>query len=446
MGPDWKELEPRLREWGIFRDTPADYAELRGAEAGERVLITEREPKAFLAAFFAALRKECAIFLASSDWKQERFEYLFRLIGPHYILGPLPSRVSHDVEEVSRKKRDWPAVMVPTGGTTGEIRYAIHTWDTLCVSARSFHSHHGGDAINSCCVLPLYHVSGLMQVVRSLISGGRIQFLDYHSLLRREFPEISPKDQFISLVPTQLIRLMHDEHILDWLRQFRSILLGGGPTGEKLLQAARDEELPLAPCYGLTESAALVSLLESKDFRAGKTGVGRPLPHAQVYIREPTGLPTRSGTIGRIIINSDALFRGYYPDVAQSLDDGFATEDEGFFDEDGFLHIVRRLDRTINTGGEKVNPHHVERVLMETGQFSEVFVTGAPDPEWGERVVAIYVPKVGSENPMEEALRSAIESRFNAHEIPKKWIGVAEIPVNSLGKPDVCEILKDSGL
>ncbi len=443
MGPDWKKLEPRLQEWGIHRDAPSEDSGLEGAEAGERVLITEREPEAFLAAFFAALKKECAIFLACADWNRERFEYILRITRPHYVRGGLPPRIFHQIEVEDRERRDWPAVMIPTGGTTGEIRYAIHTWDTLHAAAQSFHSHHGSEAINCCCLLPLYHVSGLMQVVRSLMSGGRISFLDYHSLLGREFPKFDPKDQFISLVPTQLIRLMRDERILEWLRQFRCILLGGGPSGEKLLQAARKEELPLAPCYGLTESAALVTLLDKDEFRTGKTGVGRPLRHAQVFIREPTELPARPGTIGRIIINSDALFRGYYPNLAQSLDDGFATEDEGYFDEDGILHFVRRQDRAINTGGEKVNPHHVERILMESGQFSEVFVTSAPDPEWGERVVAVYVPKEESGKLMEETLKSAIESRLDAHEIPKRWVRVAEIPLNSLGKPELDRILEE---
>lgn len=445
MGLNWKELEPRLAEWGVFHNTSVDFVELKEVEAGERVLITEREPEAFLGAFFTALRKGCAIFLASPDWKRRRFEYLLRLIRPHYIQGPLPFQVSYEVGEMSRKGLDRPAVMVPTGGTTGEIRYAIHTWETLCVAARSFCSFHGGKAINSCCMLPLYHVSGLMQVIRSLVSGGRIQFLDYHSLLRCEFPEISPEDQFISLVPTQLIRLMRDERTLDWLRQFSCILLGGSPAREKLLQAARDEELPLSPCYGLTESGALVTMLESKDFLAGKIGVGRSLPHAQIFIREPTDLHAKPGTIGRIIIKSDALFRGYYPEVTEFSEGGFATEDEGFFDGNGSLHIVRRLDRAINTGGEKVNPNYVEKVLMETGQFSEVLVTGAPDPEWGEQVVAIYVPRVESKKPVQSVVWNAMGLKLNAHEIPKRWIKLSEIPVNSLGKPDIDEILKDGG-
>ncbi len=445
MGLNWKELEPRLAEWGVFHDTSVGCVELKEAEAGERVLITEREPKAFLVAFFTALKKGCAIFLASPDWKQGRFEYLLRLIRPHYIQGPRPFQVSHEVREMSGKRLEQPAVMVPTGGTTGEIRYTIHNWETLCVAARGFNSFHGGEPINACCMLPLYHVSGLMQVVRSLVSGGRIQFLDYHSILRCKFPEISPKGQFISLVPTQLIRLMRDERILDWLRQFSCILLGGSPAREKLLQAARDAELPLSPCYGLTESGALVTMLESKDFLAGKIGVGRSLPHAQVLIREPTGLPARPGTIGRIIIKSDALFQGYYPEVTEFSEGGFATEDEGFFDENGFLHIVRRLDKVINTGGEKVNPDYVEKVLMETGQFSEVLVTGAPDSEWGEQVVAIYVPRVGLEKPVQSVVWNAMGLNLSAHEIPKQWIKLSEIPVNSLGKPDIDEILKDGG-
>ncbi len=98
--------------------------------------------------------------------------------------------------------------MIPTGGSSGEVRFAIHTWDNLFIAADGFYEYFGREPLHNCCVLPLYHVSGLMQVFRSLVSEGSLNFFEYKALLKGILPEIEPEHYFLSLVPTQLIRLL----------------------------------------------------------------------------------------------------------------------------------------------------------------------------------------------------------------------------------------------
>src|SRR5690606_2732989 len=101
--------------------------------------------------------------------------------------------------------------------------------------------------------LPLHHVSGLMQVVRSGVTGGSLTLLDGRTLGRGTFPPV-PADAVTSLVPTQLARLLDSSGGAAWLRGFKAVFLGGGPAWPELLQRARRERVPLAPCYGMTET------------------------------------------------------------------------------------------------------------------------------------------------------------------------------------------------
>lgn len=432
----WERAYPSLSSFGISSSDSSNGDTLKKAAPGDRVLIVERDPRAFVGAFLTAVERDCAVFLADPDWNVARMECLLKLIRPHLVIGTLPSEThnalgAHDCSEGAR-----PAIMIPTGGSSWGIRFAVHTWDTLRIAAEGFWSCFGREPLNFSCMLPLYHVSGLMQVMRTLISGGDLSFHDYTSLLAGRLPECDPANTFTSLVPTQLTRLLQNSAAVGWLGRLRTILLGGGPASEELLETARKLRLPLAPCYGMTELAAAVTLLGPDEFLAGGTGVGRPLPHAEILVRDRLGLPAPPQTEGRIILKSEALFKGYYPEFSHSMAEGYASDDGGFFDDAGRLHITGRLDEVINSGGEMIKPVLVQRAIGETGLVSETVVVGAPDPEWGECVVAIYVPGEDVGAAAEKDLRAAIEGRVAPHEIPKRWMRVKEIPRTPLGKLD----------
>ena len=432
----WERAYPSLSGFGISSSVVSSGDSLEKAAPGDRVLIVERDPRAFVGAFLTAVERDCAVFLGDPDWSVARMEFLLKQIRPHLVIGPLSSEAhyalgANDCSECAR-----PTIMILTGGSSREIRFAVHTWDTLRIAAEGFWSYFGRKPLNFSCMLPLYHVSGLMQVMRTLISGGDLWFHDYTSLLAGKLPGCDPANTFTSLVPTQLTRLLQNRAAVGWLGRLRTILLGGAPASEELLETARKLRLPLAPCYGMTESAAAVTLLSPDEFLAGRTGVGRPLPHTEVLIRDRRGSPAPPQTEGRIILKSEALFKGYYPEFSDSMAEGYTSDDGGFFDDAGRLHITGRLDGMINSGGEMINPVLVQRAIGETGLVTETVVVGAPDPEWGECVVAVYVPREDVAEVAEKDLRAAIKGRIALHEIPKKWMRVKEIPRTILGKLD----------
>ncbi|MEM9246914.1 MAG: AMP-binding protein, partial [Cyanobacteria bacterium P01_F01_bin.153] len=227
---------------------------------------------------------------------------------------------------------------------------------------------------------------------------------------------------FISLVPTQLARLLNNKGGGPWLQQFRVILLGGAPPWAELLEQSRQMQLSIAPTYGMTETAAQVATLKPADFLAGKTGVGCTLPHVSL---EPADA-------GSILVRSSSLAAGYWQ--GEAIAPELITGDLGSFDNNGYLSILGRQDDIIITGGENVMPREVEAAILATGVATDVCVVGVPDQEWGQRLAAIWVPRTQQKIPTLPQWQKFLDSRLSRYKHPKLWRKVDQIPRNSRGK------------
>jgi o-succinylbenzoate---CoA ligase len=350
-------------------------------------IISTKDTDRFIIEFLAAVSLEIPVFLADPRWGEVEQRQFTNSIAQG---TPLPG-----------------TIMIPTGGTSGKLKLAIHSPATLSAAVQGFQEFYNVAEINSHCLLPLHHVSGLMQLWRSIATNG-------HFTTNEAVPE-----SFISLVPTQLQRWLPDRS--DWLRSFRTVIIGGAPTATNLLAEARAAQIPLSPSYGATETAAMVAALPVADFLAGAVGCGQPLPHAHLRIQPDNG---------RIEIKSPSLMLGYYPNLKKPQE-YWLTDDLGELDESGNLQIIGRESQKIISGGEKIFPAQVEAAILATGLVIDVCVLGIPDAEWGDRVIACYV---GAVDPL--VLQTAVADRLAAFKRPKSWFALAEIPRNSQGKVD----------
>lgn len=377
------------------------------------------------------------VFLRDSKWsaaEQARFEMLKLEVG-----NP-PGKITEG----------W--LCIPTGGTSGGMRFARHDERTLTAAVRGFCAHFEIGRVNAVDVLPPYHVSGLMARVRCAATGGEHVPWDWSRLEAGELPALSPRPDgwIISLVPTQLQRLLPVPETLAWLRRFRVILIGGGPIWPELAEAAARAELPLALSYGMTETAAMVAALRPAEFLDGARSCGTALPHARIMLTSE----------GVVKVAGASVFRGYvFPgmnaspeprdstkEVCHVLRDKLAgagagemmgessegrdwvTQDLGRIDERGHLHILGRRDAVIITGGKKVQPAEVEAALLGSGEFADVAVIGVPDAEWGQAVVACYL--AGGQKPDVERASKILAS----HQRPKRFVAIADWPRNAQGK------------
>jgi O-succinylbenzoic acid--CoA ligase len=207
------------------------------------------------------------------------------------------------------------SIMIPTGGSSGKIRFAIHTWETLMASVQGFRKYFQLTQVNSFCVLPLYHVSGLMQFMRSFTSGGKLVIQPFKALEAGGKCNIEPSEFFISLVPTQLQRLLQNPELAAWLSHFQTVLLGGAPAWQELLEQARHQNIRLAPTYGMTETASQIATLKPEEFLKGNNSSGQILPHVKVTIRSPNNEILDINKTGIITIQANSLALGYYPET-----------------------------------------------------------------------------------------------------------------------------------
>lgn len=409
--------------------TRAEFARRLGSGAVDgaaapdaRVVVVERDPRRFRAALAQAAAGRGPVFLGNPDW------------------GPTERAAAAAV--MAQRAEDFDAecgwLMIPTGGSSGVIKLARHDQNTIAAAVAGYVEFVGQPVVHAVGLLPLHHVGGLMAWMRCALTGGRFVDGDWAALRSGEAGSLAsvaaPEgDGCVSIVPTQLARLLATAAGVAWLRSFQTIWVGGGPAWTELLMLGRQRGLPLAPSYGMTESAAMIAALRPARFLAGVPGVGTPLPHARIEV----------GAEGALVVRSPALFRGYWP--VRREEESWSTGDWGRMGPNGDLTIGGRLDALINSGGEKVDPAEVEAVLREASGVDEWAVVGKPDPVWGQRVVACFA--AASERTVDlENLQTVLTRRLARFKHPKQFVPVSPWPLNAAGKLDRGRLLREIAL
>ena len=315
------------------------------------------------------------------------------------------------------------AVIIGTSGSTGEPKGVELSAAALTHSARASLARVGarpGERWLVC--LPVSHVAGLQVLVRSLLSGTE--------------PAVAAEacaqalaasgGAHLSIVPTQLVRLLAEPGGAAALAGFSSVLVGGAAAGGTALEGARAAGIRVVTTYGMSETCG------------GCVYDGVPLD----------GVTVREGGDGRLRISGPVLMSRYHgrPDLtAAVLDDGgggreFVTSDLGYVDGDGRVVIRGRADDVIITGGHKVVPGEVTAVLSTCPGVREVVVVGRPDREWGERVTAVVVPADPADPPGLELLRTHVSARLPRYACPSEVVLTEAIPVLPSGKPDLASL------
>lgn len=387
------------------------------AALAQGVLITEKNPLEFATLFFAAASLQIPIILANPNWGQQEWRELGSLVAPTSVFGKgftcedCDDCDAHiiDQQEHASKVNHPPAgsILIPTGGSTGGVKLAIHTWDTLAAACAGVQSFLGGGPVNSCCVLPLYHVSGLMQLLRAYHSGGYLRF-----------DEDEVADACVSYVPTQLQRALSDPERTQKLATARAIFVGGAAMSESLIAQTRAAHLPVVPVYGMTETAAMIAAVPAESFLADPTAGAQAMGEAHIEIDSD----------GRIRIDSPSLFKGYHGRPPIDLSQGYLTDDEGRIDGKGHLHVVGRIDRLINSGGEKIDPREVESAVAKLSGVNEVLAVGLPDAEWGQRLVVYYTGTEVSD------WKEQLQAQLVNYKVPKEMHFSDRLPLDEKGK------------
>ena len=274
-----------------------------------------------------------------------------------------------------------PATIVLTSGSTGPPKAALLSFGNHYYSAlrsnRNLPLAAGDRWLMS---LPMYHVSGLGVMFRCLLAGATVVF----SGAKENIAQAIQKYEIthVSLVATQLHRLMEEADGVAALRRLKAILVGGGPIPESLMRRAHAAGLPLFTTYGLTEMASQVATTRPGDPIEKLLSAGSPL-HADTVRISPEG---------EILVRGETLFLGYVEghEIIRPFteDNCFATRDLGRLDADGYLHITGRKDNMFIAGGENIQPECVEAALCRLDDIVQAVVVPVPHEEFGCTPVA----------------------------------------------------------
>ncbi|MCH2654334.1 MAG: AMP-binding protein [Gemmatimonadetes bacterium] len=351
-------------------------------------------------------------------------------------IAPLDPRLtrlekSRAVEVLNGLETDARAILW-TSGTGGRPRGVLLTLDNICASAEAVTERLdlGSENVWLLSLSPA-HVGGLALLTRAFLLGCTLvacgsfradiasQFIEGEGL-----PGSASPVTHMSLVPTQLIRLLEHRDGIQVPASFKCGLIGGAHASLDLIQQGLAAGWPLALTYGMTEMTSQVATAVPSEVKKNPGSAGRPLMGTKIKIDND----------GQILAQGPTLAQGYVG-ITEPLADAegwYRTGDLGHFDKDGDLWITGRRSDRIVSGGISLAATHIEDMLCEPEGGQVRCVVGIPDVEWGEIVGAWVVP-TGDGLDL-DLLEEYVRQSLGEAKRPRVWLIGGEIPRNANGK------------
>ncbi|PBC42774.1 AMP-dependent synthetase [Rhodococcus sp. ACPA4] len=336
------------------------------------------------------------------------------------------------------------AAIIYTSGTTADPKPAILRHRHLLayvLNTMEFSSADESDA--SLVSVPPYHIAGLTNLLSNLYTGRRIVYLAAFDANVWLDTVRSQSVTHAMLVPTMLARVVAELGENDAnTPSLASLAYGGSRTPRPVLEHALRSfpDTGFVNAYGLTETASSVAVLGPDDHRIAFAStdpavrdrlgsVGKTLPGIEIEVRSEDGDPVGAGVTGLVFVRGEQISGEYGTRSVLDENGWFATRDLGRLDSDGFLFIEGRADDTIIRGGENIAPAEIEDVLLAHPAIIEAAVIGVPDPEWGQRIVAVLVGEVD-----QAEIKAWVKERLRSSKTPDIVVFRHELPKTETGK------------
>jgi malonyl-CoA/methylmalonyl-CoA synthetase len=440
-----------------------------GCVPGDRVAVQADKHWQVVALYLACLRAGLVYLPLNTAYQKRELEYFFADAQPRVIVcrpeslgtietvanGALVLTVEARGGELWDRARDEPtafatvhskpddlATILYTSGTTGRSKGASLTHRNLASNALALveaWAFTRGDVLLH--ALPIYHVHGLFVAIHCvLLSGAHMLWLPRFDV--DEVIGLLPQATVMMGVPTFYARLLASPRLTrEAAQNVRLFVSGSAPLlSETHAEFRARTGHAILERYGMTETGMITSNpLEGP--RAPGT-VGRPLPGVSVRVVDDAGDPREPGTIGSVQVRGPNVFAGYWrmPDKTRdefTADGWFRTGDMGEWvaegEAQGYLRLVGRAKDLIITGGLNVYPKEIEERIDALPGVVESAVIGVPDPDFGEAVTAVIVPRSGAHVDASQII-GALRGDIASFKVPKRVYVVDELPRNAMGK------------
>ena len=464
----------------VYRDQRISYADLddrigrlagwlvaQGIGAGTVVAAVMKNSAAFIEYAFAAshvgavflpinyrlAREEVRYILGNAEAKlllaDEEFRPIVNGLGPVVYLDAAMQSDGRDLAGhaatippiASRSSADLFRLMY-TSGTTDRPKGVIHSYENFYWKCMDHVIALGLSAADRLLVVgPLYHVGACdLPGLAVLWVGGMLHVHRDFDATRALASIEAERLTCAWLAPVMLGHMLSlEERERFDVSSFKWTIGGGEKTWEGRIRAFSTlfKNARYIDGYGLTESCAGDTLMEAGKEIEKIGSTGRSLAHVEVEIRDEAGIRLPPGQGGEICLRGPKITKGYWKDPektkASFFGDWFRSGDIGYLDDDGFLFLTDRKKDMIISGGENIASSEVERVIYQMPEVQDVAVVGVPDASWGERPVAVVVPKSGATLDY-----AALERHCRAHlagfKVPSALHLRESLPRNPSGK------------
>ena len=334
----------------------------------------------------------------------------------------LSDEEAEDTFDWTFEDRDIAAIM-NTSATTGQFKSVPLRWGQIRAHVQASQKVLGRtEKDNWLMVLPLFHVSGLSILMRSLYNGTAVTILPKYDKAQVLKLIESENINMMSLVPTILTQLEPSiSH-----HKLRVILLGGEFIPMALIDACEKKSLPIYKTYGMTETFSQSVTFSVLDYPHKRDSVGKPLPGMQVRIDKPD-----ADGVGEIHLTGPMVMTGYIN--KEHIDGDLNTDDIGYVDEDGFVYILNRRKDLIISGGENIYPKELEDLVYTLPSVKECAVVPVPDDTWGQ-VPALFVAFHDGESMTSDEILSFMTNSLAKYKVPKYVKILPALPRNGTGK------------
>ena len=334
-----------------------------------------------------------------------------------FITSPETNGLMPEVHGLPAEVPDGVALIVESSGSTGTPKRITLPRAALLASAQGSDVALGGTG-QWLLALPINYIAGANVLIRSLVAETQpvlmnttLPFTPQAFALAAS--QMTGSRRYTALVPTQLWRLLrdsyHDAFLLEKLRRFDAILVGGAAIDSALLASAAEQGIVVVTSYGSAETAGGV-----------------------VYDGVPfAGTKLSLDLKGRILISGPTLAQDL-PLTKLMGTEWFRTSDLGRFDEGERLHVIGRVNRVLNSGGVKVSLDSIEELVRAIGGVVQAAALAVTDAEWGERAALVYVgsPEIA------DYIAAECLSQLGPAAKPVRVLRVATIPRLANGKTD----------
>ncbi|MGW1743919.1 AMP-binding protein [Nocardia sp. NPDC001965] len=362
-------------------------------------------------------------------------------------------RMSELVEMAAHQSGDSPvlpdvspadlAVLMPTGGTTGEPKAARLThrvFDIFVASVLSSMPVADATAVHLIAA-PMTHAAGFLAF--ALMSKGATNLVHRQVMPSAILPAIETHAVTHLFLPPTVIYMLLAEPTLG-LHDYSSLqnfIYAAAPMSvAKLGEAITAFGAVMTQFYGQAEAPMAITYLSPADHAAaleggapGLASCGRWTPYVDLAILDAEGARVGVGCQGEICVRGDLVMEGYHNGAPINRADWHHTGDVGYLDADGYLYITDRMRDMIISGGFNIYPSEIEQVLWSHPAVQDCAVVGVPDSKWGEAVTAVVQFRPGM-STSETELRTYVRERLGGMKTPKAVHFWADLPRSPVGK------------